>query len=205
MLERRSLVKIQRAPRTKKRIACDLTIDGDRYKGIVLDVSAFGIFVQTNARPNPGAFVELSLTLQGGKSPVAMEATVARRNVVPPQLLAVAKGGIGLAIEDPPKEFLDFLSEVSRVQSEFVATERSKGAVKAGRGRPRSAEGGGRNAAAGSGSGAPAPKRFRIHAVDSKSGERNTFLVVSASEEDAKTKVGEELGDDWQVLFVERT
>jgi hypothetical protein len=141
--------------------------------------------------------------LPGEESPVSIEATVARRNVVPPQLLTVAKGGVGLAIEEPPKAYLDFIVEMSPEQSEFVAMERSKGVVKAGRGKPRSGRGGARAGAPGSGGGVPSPKRFRIHAVDSKNGEKNSFLVVSASEEEAKAKVVDELGEDWQVLFVE--
>ena len=197
-------MKIDRAPRSRKRIACELTIDGDRYKGIVLDVSVFGIFVQTNARPNPGAQIGVKLTLPGSDGPLLIEATVVRRNVVPPQLLAVAKGGVGLVIADPPEAYLDFISEMSREQSDFVATERSKGVVRAGRKKPGSAAGGGQVGPAGKGGGTPPPKRFRIHAVDCNSGEKNTFLVATTSEEEAKAKVLEELGEDWQVLFIER-
>jgi len=197
-------VRIDRAPRSKKRIACELLIKGDRYKGIVLDVSAFGIFVQTNARPRPGAQIGVKLTLPGSNGPLSIGATVVRRNVVPPQLLAVARGGVGLALADPPKAYHDFVSEMSPEQSDFVLTKRGKGVAGATRGRPGSAAGGGQVGPAGKGGGAPPPKRFRIHAVDCNSGEKNTFLIVTTSEEDAKAKALEELGEAWQVLFIER-
>jgi hypothetical protein len=196
-------VKIPRAPRSKKRIACELSIDGDRYKGIVLDIAVFGMFVQTNARPMPGSYVEVSMSIPGESVPVVLGAVVARRNVVPPQLLTVARGGVGLAIEEPPKAYVDFLCDVSPEQSEFVTAERRKGAVKAGRGGPGSAKGGAGSGSVGSKGGPPPAKRFRIHAVDTKNGAKNTFLTISASEAEARAKVVDELGEDWQVLFIE--
>jgi hypothetical protein len=49
-----------------------------------------------------------------------------------------------------------------------------------------------------------APKRFRIHAVETRTGRKNTFLVTCASEQEASDQVLEQLGDEWKVLFVER-
>ena len=37
----------KRSKRVKRRITCELVIEGKRYSGIMLDVSATGMFVQT--------------------------------------------------------------------------------------------------------------------------------------------------------------
>lgn len=193
-------MKPSRAPRTRKRIACELTLGSDRYRGIALDVSASGLFVQTNMKPEPLSRVEVVLRLPGSGERLTLEARVARSKVVPIQLLTVAQGGVGLVIDDPPQAYLDFVAEVSPEQAEFAASEagaasrrRSRGARNAA-GRPGGAAGGGPSA----------PTRFRIHAVDTKSGRKNSFLVKGESEEHARAHVLAELGEDWQVLFVER-
>ena len=91
----------RRAPRTKRRISCEINVDGARHSGIVLDISATGLFVQTNLKPKAGAVAMLSLSLPGEKEPVLMEARVARKKMVPPQLLTIAHGGVGFAITKP--------------------------------------------------------------------------------------------------------
>jgi hypothetical protein len=197
-------VKTSRAPRTRKRIACELTVGDDRYRGIAIDVSASGIFVQTNVKLNPGTRVEIRLTLPGVAEPAVLEARVARIKRVPSQLLAVAGGGIGLAIERNTQAFLDFVADMSPEQADFMANHRgASGVGSAGARRSGGARGSG-SGSAGPKDAAPGQKRFRIHAVDTKSGQKNTFLAVSESEEKASAKVVEELGEDWQVLFVER-
>ena len=45
---------IERAPRKKKRISCEIISSNSRYTGIVIDISATGLFVQTNVKPAPG-------------------------------------------------------------------------------------------------------------------------------------------------------
>ena len=85
--------------RTRKRIACEIVeAAGTRSSGIVLDVSPRGLFVHTNAHPVPGTQVDVLLKLPGMDEPVTMRTKVARLVLVPPQLTAVAHGGIGLRI-----------------------------------------------------------------------------------------------------------
>ena len=83
----------------KKRIACALWIKGVRQHGIVLDLSSKGLFVQTSAKPTPGDSVRIELTLPGQPRPTTLMATVARVRMVPPALLSVAQGGIGLLLQ----------------------------------------------------------------------------------------------------------
>jgi hypothetical protein len=50
----------------------------------------------------------------------------------------------------------------------------------------------------------PAAKSFRIHAVETATGRRNTYVASCDSEDEASEQVLEQLGDEWQVIFVER-
>ena len=201
-----------RAPRTKKRMSCEINVDGARYSGIVLDVSASGLFVQTNVKPNPGTVVTLSLSLPGAQDLAVMKARVVRKKMVPRELLAVAGGGVGFAITEPAESYLDYVAEISPEHAEAVATERAgKRTKKAGTGGKRAGSGtaSARPADRAGGGKAPgekrgeSPKRFRIHAVETSTGRKNSFLVTCATEQEASDQVLEQLGDEWKVLFIE--
>jgi hypothetical protein len=168
--------------------------------GIAVDVSASGLFVQTNAKPMPGAMVELKVSLPGVDEPAVMEARVARKKVVPVELLTLAQGGVGLSLRQPADAYLDFVADISPEHAEAVAKIRArKGAGSVGGG------GNGKGARSGSGAnGAAAANRFRIHAVEIATGKKNSFLVSCASEQEAGEEVLKQLGNDWQVLFIER-
>jgi hypothetical protein len=106
----------RREPRLKKRMACALTIKGVRQHGIILDVSSKGLFVQTSAKPAPGDAVRVELTLPGKSRPTILDATVARVRQVPPALLSVAQGGIGLVLQHPPEEYYAFVGDVAHIE-----------------------------------------------------------------------------------------
>ncbi len=103
----------RRHARVKKRVSCALTSGGRRYTGVVLDVSPQGVFVQTSAKLNPGAIVELEMGI-GANQAVQMQARVARSKLVPPELRSIAKGGLGLHIDLPPPEFYEFFANLTR-------------------------------------------------------------------------------------------
>ena len=108
----------RREARTKKRLACALFIKGVRQHGIVMDLSSKGLFVQTSAKPKPGDDVRIELTLPGQSKPTLLHATVARVRMVPPQLLAVAQGGIGLELQNPPAEYFVFVGKVAHIEED---------------------------------------------------------------------------------------
>ncbi len=105
----------RREPRIKKRLACALWIKGVRQHGIVLDLSSKGLFVQTSAKPSPGEAVRIELVLPGQSKATSLMATVARVRTVPPALLAVAQGGIGLQLQNPPEEYFVFVGKVAHI------------------------------------------------------------------------------------------
>ena len=110
----------RREPRMKKRIACALWIKGVRQHGIVLDLSSKGLFVQTSAKPTPGEAIRIELTLPGQTKPTTLMATVARVRMVPPALLSVAQGGIGLMLQNPPEEYFVFVGRVAHIEEQPV-------------------------------------------------------------------------------------
>jgi hypothetical protein len=177
-----------RAPRQRKRISCELIVNGSKYSGIVLDVSASGMFVQTTVKPGPGDGVTVKLKVPGSDEAISVDTRVARKKMVPPQLLAVAQGGIGLAVARPVASYLDFVAAMGPEHAEFVSKERGRRPPARRVRQP----------------GADSPKRFRVHAVEASSGRKNSYLMTAASEQQASERVLEELGDEWKVLFVER-
>jgi hypothetical protein len=194
-------VKLGRAPRSKKRVSCDLTIEGDRYKGIVLDLSATGLFVQTNVKPASGVPVIVALRLPGVEAQVIFDARVARKKAVPAALLTAAGGGIGLAIEKAPKAYFDFIAQVSPIQAQFVADSNGLDRCAASESSRGAAAGPAGDAA---GNRPAAGTMFRIHVVETATGRKNSYLVNGESEDAASTQVLDQLGAEWQVLFVER-
>ena len=115
MAEATGAANKRREPRMKKRIACALWIKGVRQHGIVLDLSSKGLFVQTSAKPTPGEALRIELVLPGQTRPTTLMATVARVRMVPPALLSVAQGGIGLELQNPPEEYFVFVGKVAHI------------------------------------------------------------------------------------------
>jgi hypothetical protein len=165
----------RRQPRTKKRITCTLVSGDRRYSGVVLDCSPQGLFVQTSAKLEPRTRVQVELGIASGKQLLCLEAHVARQKLVPPQLRSVAQGGLGLQIDLPPPDYLEFYAEVTR-------TELPK--------RPKSAK--------------PTPKlRYRVRLVQI-GGPRTRVLDVQCNTLDEAEQVAlESAGDGWKVIKID--
>jgi hypothetical protein len=118
MAEARGGSNKRREPRMKKRIACALWIKGVRQHGIVLDLSSKGLFVQTSAKPAPGETLRIELVLPGQTRATSLMATVARVRTVPPALLSVAQGGIGLELQNPPEEYFVFVGKIAHIDEQ---------------------------------------------------------------------------------------
>lgn len=117
----------QRAARIKRRVTCELIIDGQWAKGIILNVSQTGIFVQTNATPMPGTLVDVHITGGGNIPDMKVKAEVARKQQVPQRLTSVATGGVGLRIVEAPPEYdLLWTSDLSGVPTSRPPTPSSQ-------------------------------------------------------------------------------
>jgi len=100
----------KRSKRVKRRITCELVIEGKRYSGIMLDVSATGMFVQTAVSAGVNQEVEVHLAATRTTPELTVRGRVARGRRVPPQLLAAAGGGLGLRIIDAPPGFAQLVT-----------------------------------------------------------------------------------------------
>ncbi len=109
-MERRSEQRI------KRRLSCELFADGHRYQGIVVDLSASGLFLQTDAALDPGTRVDV--LLKGSRFPeVIVRAVVARRRLTPTLLASVIHRGVGLRIVEAPEAYYDALREFDELKS----------------------------------------------------------------------------------------
>ncbi len=197
-------------PRTKMRIACTLYLEESRHSGMVLDVSASGLFVQTNASPAPGAPLRVELRVPELPEPIEMQATVARKRIVPAQLRALLNGGIGLQLENPPEEFFAMVAKLlareaaapqtSEANKKSETTQASRAAHLAKRAAKRS-----RRAQRAEKRPPVKPKltSFRVR-VSQVGGSRSRNLVIRASGEDeARRRAILDVGDGWKVLSCE--
>jgi hypothetical protein len=187
-------------PRTKMRIACTLHLEESRHSGMVLDVSASGLFVQTNASPAPGTPLHLELRVPGLSEPIEMQATVARKRIVPPRLRTLLKGGIGIQLENPPEEYFAL---VAKLQAPEAAGSKSSEEAKPSE-KPSDAS---HNKPAERTEKRPRAKpkltSFRVK-LGQVGGDGSRNLVIRASDEDeARRRAILDVGDGWKVLSCE--
>jgi hypothetical protein len=104
--------------RSKRRIPCEFQHEGHRYRGIAVNVSRSGLFIQTNASLSPG--VELEVDFLGEYlGHVSLRGVVARRRAPPATLASVIRPGLGLRILEAPDAYFEVLGD------EYLAASRS--------------------------------------------------------------------------------
>lgn len=103
-------------PRVKRQLACKLLVDGRARKGVLRDVSAGGIFVQTR-RPL-STRDGLVVTFHPPEGPrFVLEARAPRRTHVSNSLAPHTLASAGLRLEDPPPAYLRWLEETGEEAS----------------------------------------------------------------------------------------
>lgn len=202
-------------PRIKKRISCELTVGERRFNGLVLDFSSQGLFVQTAAQPAPGESVHVSIRTPHRSEPLEVEARVVRVKLVPPRLRTVAQGGLGLHIEEPPPDFIQFVADVRRPlkipkvsvlpkdqepkrDEKKLTKERLDRFFRNRRPAPRAEP---------EGSSPEASRRlprWRIQLSCTAGGGSRSFIVCCETEEGAREQARAELEDDWKIEAIDR-
>jgi Tfp pilus assembly protein PilZ len=172
----------RKVERTRKRMACQLVHGRQRFSGVVLDVSASGLFVQTKAKPGLGEAVSVEIAIPGEREPIRLETSVARVHVVPAQLVTVAQGGVGLRILNAPEPYFQLI-----------------GSLQPGRGAH--ASGAAADAASADVPAQPRPS-YRVRATQVGGARSRTLQIGAESPEEAARLACAELGDGWKVLEV---
>jgi hypothetical protein len=177
----------RRETRKRLRIPCVLAIGEKQQSGFVLDLSLGGMFVHTTLIPPAGTRVRVSLLETASSPALSVEAVVARGRRVPPQLAALAGGGIGLRVIEATTEF----EALCRVQPDGLGA------------RPICAE----PAARASENGARRPDgaiTFRIRLVRHDGNRSRMVDVAGADEADAKRRALASAGAGWEVQEARR-
>jgi hypothetical protein len=174
---------------------CRIAVGDRRYSGVILDVSATGFFVQTHAKftAQDRLTVEISVPGQGG--PLRVEASVARQRIVPPQLLNVAQGGVGLRITNAPEAYFAFLGALmpDREDDPDGASAR---APEGGVPLPRAAA----EAAPVAPARGPGDKAFRVRVSQTGGARSRTLRCFARSAEEASARALAETGDGWRLI-----
>ena len=94
--------------RIKRRIPCDFDYEGHGYNGIVVDLSAGGMFLQTDTAIEPGS--ELSLRLRPERFPeLTVRGRVVRRRFTPAVLATMIRRGVGIHVVGAPPAYFELL------------------------------------------------------------------------------------------------
>src|SRR5262245_66347356 len=83
----------RRHDRVKRRFVCEFLAEGQRYRGIVVELSRGGLFIQTDSTIDPGCEIELRLAGAGAVPDLEIRALVVRRREVPaPPATEIGRG-----------------------------------------------------------------------------------------------------------------
>jgi hypothetical protein len=159
--------------RKKRRIPCTLWVGEREHSALILDLSPSGLFVQTHAKTSRGERLRLYFMHEDALLEIVVE--VVRTKHVPQNLLAAAKGGIGVRILSAPEEYYELLASLG-------INERAKPTFELE---------------------TPPGPRFRVY-VAQIGGPRSRRVEIAAVDADsAGVRALEELGGGWKVLRVE--
>ena len=155
---------------------CRVAYEDQQFRGIVLDISPAGLFIQTTSPIPPGSRVVVEFPSQGPTESFEVRARVARRRQVPQRLAALMPAGLGLRVLDPPEAYARLVLRQDAV---------------AGAARGPAAETG------------PELAKYRVRVTRRGSPRSRTLVLEAASEDDVHTRVARDLGADWDVVELE--
>lgn len=101
--------------RLKHRLACELYHGRHKTSGLILDVSARGLFVRTSSATlprEPGMEVRVVVKAVG-REPLELMTRLARAKRVRRELASIADGGFGLEITSAPEGFYELVQSLS--------------------------------------------------------------------------------------------
>jgi hypothetical protein len=172
-------------PRYRKRLPCQVKINGSEHEGWIVNLSRSGLFVQTAVGAGPGDWIEVSLQAPTASPDLVLRSRVVWQRSVPPQLRPIM-GGLGVQIHQAPESYYSLVEAVERLQTQVPRAIQSR------RARPRE----------------PAPDfarmRFRIDLQQVGGLRTRTLRVDAESEVDARRAARNLAGMDWTITRVDR-
>ena len=94
--------------REKHRVGCEFRVKGEVHNGIVSDLSARGVFIQSSFRPEEGYEIELVLR-EHEIGEIRLHGRVARLKRSHRSAAAVLTAGFGVQIDTAPENFFELL------------------------------------------------------------------------------------------------
>ena len=171
----------QSEPRFKKRVPCELIVEGSRHPGIVLNLSRSGLFVQTAVTARRGDVVAVDLNASASRA-IALDAMVMWNRTVAAQLRGVRHGGVGLQIRNAHESYYNLLAEVSDTEGSLWRA--------AGGTRQRVEE--------------TPVYGFRVRIKKAGAPRSRTLFLSCADEAEARSRATTVAGSGWEILEVLR-
>ena len=100
----------QRFARARRRITCDLYVDGEHHGAIVTDLSANGLYVRTSKLTDVGTSVRIVLHEESGEMEV--DARVARWHRMSRHHTTGIPSGLGLQIVAAPETYFSMIANL---------------------------------------------------------------------------------------------
>ncbi len=94
-----------------------MRIRGQNYRGVVTDLSARGLFIQTKTVADEDTEVQVRL-YDVDSDPIDLIARVARRRTSHRSLAALEMGGLGLRVVSAPEAYFELLLSVRKPNSD---------------------------------------------------------------------------------------
>ena len=91
---------------------CAVLVSGSRHGGTVLNLSATGLFVESQASPEVGSAITLVVTPSDGEGAFRIVARVARLEPSTERSATQDQFGIGMDIEDAPEHYYGVLADL---------------------------------------------------------------------------------------------
>jgi len=178
-------MRMHAEPRFRKRLPCQVKIDGREHEGWIVNLSRSGLFVQTAAGAGPGEMVEVALRAPTASPDLVLRSRVVWRRSVPSQLRQLM-GGIGVQIHHAPESYYSLVDAVERLQTQVPR------AIESRRARPVAPEAD------------IARMRFRIRLEQVGGARARTIEVEAESEADALRAARNLAGADWTIARMDR-
>ena len=166
----------RRDERKKRRLTCRVGYEDRHFRGIVLDISSAGLFIQTTSPIPPGSRVVVEFPSQGSAEAFEVRARVARRRRVPQRLASLMPAGLGLRVLDPPPAYARLV-----LRQDAVAISARGPEAKAG----------------------PDLLKYRIRLTRRGSPRSRTLVLEATSEDDVRARLARDMGADWDVVELE--